>query len=243
MTSALLERALKALGRPAWEVTTNDVDRVVDDLAVAGPPGTARPRSRFGAPCDGVMRTARQLGGIPQQHRQVVSLQNVHDLLGRLHSSPPRELAEVGIGTTQPRPGGDPTRGTGRERSKRVGQIQWPPPGSFHARQRAAIWPSIGQFLAAVVTEARLDRRHGISTSIGRRYSSHPQSAAMRHVSPRALRREVAHREGWKQPWRSTLLRPDRVPYPSRSQSVPGMSMTYAGRLAIWRRGCPQTVG
>src|SRR5487761_399431 len=32
----LLERALKALGRPAWEVTTDDVDRVVGDLAVAG---------------------------------------------------------------------------------------------------------------------------------------------------------------------------------------------------------------
>jgi integrase/recombinase XerD len=32
----LLERALKALGRPAWEVTADDVDRVVGDLAVAG---------------------------------------------------------------------------------------------------------------------------------------------------------------------------------------------------------------
>jgi len=31
-----LERALKALGRPAWEVATDDVDRVVGDLAVAG---------------------------------------------------------------------------------------------------------------------------------------------------------------------------------------------------------------
>src|SRR5258708_29360459 len=31
-----LERALKALGRPAWEVTPEDVDRVVGDLAVAG---------------------------------------------------------------------------------------------------------------------------------------------------------------------------------------------------------------
>jgi integrase/recombinase XerD len=32
----LLERALKALGRPAWEVTPDDIDRVVGDLAVAG---------------------------------------------------------------------------------------------------------------------------------------------------------------------------------------------------------------
>ena len=40
-------------------------------------------------PCHGVVRTARQLGGVPQRPRQVVGLQNVHDLLGRLHSSPP----------------------------------------------------------------------------------------------------------------------------------------------------------
>jgi len=32
----LLERALKALGRPAWEVTPEDIDRVVGDLATAG---------------------------------------------------------------------------------------------------------------------------------------------------------------------------------------------------------------
>jgi len=31
-----LERALKALGRPAWEVTPEDIDRVVGGLAVAG---------------------------------------------------------------------------------------------------------------------------------------------------------------------------------------------------------------
>src|SRR5712691_4365054 len=34
--SAELERVLKALGRPAWEVTPEDIDRVVGDLAVAG---------------------------------------------------------------------------------------------------------------------------------------------------------------------------------------------------------------
>ena len=39
-------------------------------------------------PCDGVMGTARKLGGIPQRPRQVIRLENVHDLLGRLHSSP-----------------------------------------------------------------------------------------------------------------------------------------------------------
>lgn len=32
----LLERTLSALGRPAWEVTAEDIDRVVGDLAVAG---------------------------------------------------------------------------------------------------------------------------------------------------------------------------------------------------------------
>jgi integrase/recombinase XerD len=32
----LLERALRALGRPAWEVTAEDIDRVVGDLAAAG---------------------------------------------------------------------------------------------------------------------------------------------------------------------------------------------------------------
>ena len=34
--SAELERVLKALGRPAWDVTPEDIDRVVGDLAVAG---------------------------------------------------------------------------------------------------------------------------------------------------------------------------------------------------------------
>ncbi|WP_329234313.1 hypothetical protein [Streptomyces canus] len=32
----LLERTLAALGRPAWEVTPEDIDRVVGDLAVKG---------------------------------------------------------------------------------------------------------------------------------------------------------------------------------------------------------------
>ena len=34
--AALLERMLAALGRPAWEVTAGDVDRVVGELAAAG---------------------------------------------------------------------------------------------------------------------------------------------------------------------------------------------------------------
>lgn len=39
----LLERALKALGRPAWEVTADDINRAVGDLAVAGrTPATRR---------------------------------------------------------------------------------------------------------------------------------------------------------------------------------------------------------
>jgi site-specific recombinase XerD len=41
--TGLLERALRALGRPAWEVTPDDIDRVVGDLAVAGrTPSTRR---------------------------------------------------------------------------------------------------------------------------------------------------------------------------------------------------------
>lgn len=38
----LLERALLALGRPAWEVTAEDIDRVVGDLAVAGRAASTR---------------------------------------------------------------------------------------------------------------------------------------------------------------------------------------------------------
>jgi len=34
--TGLLERTLSALGRPAWEVTPEDIDRVVGELAVAG---------------------------------------------------------------------------------------------------------------------------------------------------------------------------------------------------------------
>ena len=34
--TGVLERVLEALGRPAWEVTVEDVDRVVGDLARAG---------------------------------------------------------------------------------------------------------------------------------------------------------------------------------------------------------------
>jgi site-specific recombinase XerD len=38
----LLERALVALGRPAWDVTAEDVDRVVGELAVAGRKASTR---------------------------------------------------------------------------------------------------------------------------------------------------------------------------------------------------------
>jgi hypothetical protein len=41
-------------------------------------------------PRDGVMRTARQLGGIAQRPGQVECSKNFHDFLGRLHVSPPR---------------------------------------------------------------------------------------------------------------------------------------------------------
>ncbi len=38
----LLERTLTALGRPAWEVTPEDIDRVVGDLAVKGRAASTR---------------------------------------------------------------------------------------------------------------------------------------------------------------------------------------------------------
>lgn len=38
----LLERALSALGRPAWEVTAEDIDRVVGELAMAGRAASTR---------------------------------------------------------------------------------------------------------------------------------------------------------------------------------------------------------
>ena len=40
--TGLLERTLSALGRPAWEVTAEDIDRVVGDLAVAGRAASTR---------------------------------------------------------------------------------------------------------------------------------------------------------------------------------------------------------
>ena len=40
--TGVLERTLSALGRPAWEVTAEDVDRVVGDLAVAGRAASTR---------------------------------------------------------------------------------------------------------------------------------------------------------------------------------------------------------
>lgn len=40
--TGLLERTLKALGRPAWEVTPEDIDRVVGDLAMAGRAASTR---------------------------------------------------------------------------------------------------------------------------------------------------------------------------------------------------------
>uniref|UniRef100_UPI003557C794 tyrosine-type recombinase/integrase n=1 Tax=Pseudonocardia nigra TaxID=1921578 RepID=UPI003557C794 len=40
--TGLLERTLTALGRPAWEVTAEDIDRVVGELAVAGRAASTR---------------------------------------------------------------------------------------------------------------------------------------------------------------------------------------------------------
>jgi integrase/recombinase XerD len=38
----VLERTLAALGRPAWEVTPEDIDRVVGELTVAGRAASTR---------------------------------------------------------------------------------------------------------------------------------------------------------------------------------------------------------
>ena len=67
-----------------------------------------------------VMRTPRQLGGITQRARQIVSFQNFHDLLGRLHSSPPRELNNVWRRSEHPRRGPHTHKARGDEQ-----QIQW----------------------------------------------------------------------------------------------------------------------
>ena len=64
---------------------------LIDHPRPARRPGGHRPAplTRGHIPRDRVVGAARQLGGVPQRPRQVVGLQNVHDLLGRLHSSPP----------------------------------------------------------------------------------------------------------------------------------------------------------
>ncbi|HET9974790.1 MAG TPA: cupin domain-containing protein [Streptosporangiaceae bacterium] len=91
------------------------------------------------------MGATRQLGGVPQRPCQVVSLQNVHDLLGRLHSSPSRDQLSTDWHRSA-KPGRGSPPGNRQGTVNRVGQILWPPPGRFHGRQRAAIWPSAGSF-------------------------------------------------------------------------------------------------
>src|SRR5665811_1168749 len=53
-------------------------------------------------------------------------------------------LGAVGALAPQPHPRRGLNRGTRRGRRNRVGQISWPPAGSFHVRHRAASWPSPG---------------------------------------------------------------------------------------------------
>ena len=62
---------------------------------------------------DRVMRTPRQLRRIAQRTGQIVSFQNLHDLLGRLHSSPPRELNNGWRRSAHPRRGPAPCRRAG----------------------------------------------------------------------------------------------------------------------------------
>ena len=92
--SCALSARIFPFGRPA---SSSSLARNGSITPALRRPARHRPPLAFAdVPCDGVMGAARQLGGVPQRPRQVISLKNVHDLLGRLHSSPPRELAEFG---------------------------------------------------------------------------------------------------------------------------------------------------
>ena len=56
---------------------------------------------------------------------------------------PPRR-AEL-VGAAQHTAGEDSRRVTTPGKRSGQGQIRWPPPGRFHVRQRAAIWPPLGR--------------------------------------------------------------------------------------------------
>jgi hypothetical protein len=122
-------------------------------------PRPARRRARHRSPllacphvtCDRVMGTASQLGGVPQRPCQVVSLKNVHDLLGRFHSSPPRDLAEFGWHRSA-KPGRGPPPGNRRGTVKIVS-------GRSDGRHRAVSMSASGQLYGRLRAVSR-GRRH-----------------------------------------------------------------------------------
>ena len=126
-------------------------------------------------PCDGVMGAARQLGGVPQRPRQVVSLRNVHDLLGRFHSSPPRELAEFGWHRSA-----NPGRGT--PPGNRQGTVKIVS-GRSPDRRRAVLMSASGQLNGHLRAVSR-DRRHATFTSrVSTSRDSRPLAASRAVIS------------------------------------------------------------
>ncbi|MFE9679395.1 hypothetical protein ACFYO5_35700 [Streptomyces sp. NPDC006259] len=64
-----LERTLAALGRPAWDVTPEDIDRVVGDLAVRGRATEWQNEVARECSCDTLTGIARQGAATPPSTR------------------------------------------------------------------------------------------------------------------------------------------------------------------------------
>jgi hypothetical protein len=89
-----------------------------------------------------VMRAACKVARVPVRPRQVVRLQDVHDLLGTLHASLPGKL--VTVGTDQPKGKGGTPPGNLRGMISSCRANPWPPASNSAVRERAVIWPSAG---------------------------------------------------------------------------------------------------
>ena len=86
--TGLLERTLKALGLPAWEVTPEDSDRVVGDLAVTGRAASTPEGEGSGVNLlDGLAEPSPADVGGPHAHRHShppeAARRTHHYLLGR----------------------------------------------------------------------------------------------------------------------------------------------------------------
>jgi hypothetical protein len=103
----LLERALKALGRPAWEMTPEDIDRVVGDLATAG--RTTATRREYVQIFKGFHRFLQALGtGGRARHRGVPrhAVQGAQTAADRAAAVLPfRRAQKIIPGRPHPRPG------------------------------------------------------------------------------------------------------------------------------------------